>query len=252
MKKNNRSEQIQKQHFNTIASAYAAHYGDTWSQKYRYRFINDPMLENIDLSGADVIDALCGSGETTGYLLEKGAHVTGVDISEEEIENFRRRFPDCIGKCSSILTTGLESNAYDCAVVVGGLHHLHPNVMGAVKEIHRILKVGGYFCFAEPHKGSLPDLVRQVWYQSDSLFAENEAGIDLTALKTAFSTKFKFIKENYIGNFAYLFVLNSLIFRIPLRAKSLYAPFLIKMESMLEKIQGKRLSCLAVCQWRKI
>ena len=252
MQENNHAEQLQRQHFDAIASKYAAHYGDTWSQKYRHRFINEPMLENINLSGAKVIDALCGNGETTGYLLEKGAHITGVDISQEAIENFRKCFPICIGSCTSILSTGLESSFYDCVVVVGGLHHLHPNVLDAIKEIYRILKVGGYFCFMEPHKGSFPDRVRQLWYQSDSLFSENEAAIDLTALKAEFSPKFKFIKEDYKGNIAYLLVLNSLIFRIPLRAKPIYSPLLIEIESMVEKLQGKLFSCFVICQWMKI
>jgi SAM-dependent methyltransferase len=252
MQKNSHTELLQRQHFDAIASKYEAHYGDTWSQKYRHRFINEPMLENITLSGAKVVDALCGSGETTGYLLEKGAHVTGVDISQEEIENFRKRFPNCFGRCTSILSTGLESNFYDCVVVVGGLHHIHPNIHDGIKEIHRILKEGGYFCFMEPHKGSIPDRVRQFWYKSDNLFAKNEAAIDLTALMADFSSQFKFIKEDYKGNIAYLLVLNSLVFRIPLRAKPIYSPLLIGIESMVEKMQRKLSSCFVICQWMKI
>lgn len=251
MQKNIDAEQLQKDHYNAISSKYAEHYGDAWSQKYRYKFINAPMLENIDLSGSHVVDALCGNGETTGYLLDKGAYVTGIDISQKEIERFNKSFPGCIGKCASILSTGLESNFYDCVVVVGGLHHLHPNVITAIKEIHRILKIGGYFCFMEPHKNSFPDQVRKFWYQHDSLFAENEAAIDLISLKNEFSDKFNFIKEDYKGNLAYLLVLNSLVFRVPLRAKPFYSPFLIKAESIIEKFQGKSSSCFVVCQWMK-
>ncbi len=245
------SEQLQRQHFDDIASKYSAHYGDKWSQKYRTRFINEPLLENINLTGTKVVDALCGNGETTGYLISKGAHVTGVDISQEEIDNFKKRFSGSIGICSSILSTGLESNYYDCVVIVGGLHHIHPNVIGGISEMHRILKVGGYFCFMEPHKGSIPDKFRKLWYRSDHMFAENEAGIDLTAAKIEFSKKFKFIKEEYKGNIAHLFVLNSMIFRIPLRVKPIYSPPIIWLESLIEKLQGKFTSCYVVCQWMK-
>jgi SAM-dependent methyltransferase len=252
MQKKNHTEQLQQKHFDALASKYSAHYGDKWSQKYRNRFINGPMLENINLSGARVVDALCGSGETTGYLLEKGARVTGVDISQEEIDNFRKNFPDSIGKCTSILSTGLESSFYDCVVVLGGLHHLHPNVTDAIKEIHRILKTGGYFCFVEPHRDSLPDRVRRLWYRKDRLFAENEGSIDLKALKEEFSPQFKFIKEDYKGNIAYLLVMNSMIFRIPLKLKPIYSPFLMAIESLVEKIQGKLFSCFVICQWMKI
>lgn len=252
MREYSEAETLQKEHFDAIASEYAAHFGDTWSQMYRRRFINEPMLENIDLSGAKVIDAMSGSGETTGYLLEKGALVTGVDISQKELDLFQKRFPNCNTKCTSILSTDMESNFYDCVVVVGGLHHLQPNVLDAINEIHRVLKVGGYFCFVEPHKGSFPDQVRQLWYKFDSLFAENEVAIDLEQLKAQSLQKFKFIKEDYKGNIAYLLVLNSLIFRIPLRLKSIYSPLLIGIESMVQKIQGRLFSCFVICQWMKV
>ena len=75
------SEELQRHHYDAIASEYERHYGDPWSQGYRWRFMNEPMLEGLGLSGVEVVDALCGSGETTGYLLQRGARVTGVDIS---------------------------------------------------------------------------------------------------------------------------------------------------------------------------
>ena len=252
MRKPSHSENLQKEHYARIGSEYAKHYGDPWSQRYRRQFINEPMLEGLDLSARCVLDAMCGSGETTRYLLERGARVTGVDISQKEIRQFTTAFPGCDAHCASILSTGLESERFDCVVVVGGLHHLHPRLREAVDEIHRVLKVGGYFCFAEPHKDSLPDQARRLWYRHDSLFAENEASLDIGSLKTQFSAKFDFTRENYKGNLAYLFVLNSLVFRIPLQFKRLYSPGLIGLEAMIGKMQGKRLSCFAVCQWRKL
>jgi SAM-dependent methyltransferase len=242
---------LQQEHFDSIASEYAAAYGDPWSQVYRRRFINEPMLGDLDLSGAQVIDAMCGSGETTGFLLEKGSRVTGVDISQQEMAVFRDRFPSCVTRCTSILSTDFESNAYDCVVVVGGLHHLHPHVPDALQEIHRLLRPGGYFCFAEPYRGSAPDFGRRLWYRADRLFAANEAAIDLEGLKEQWASRFDFIKEEYKGNIAYLLVLNSMIFRVPPRVKALYSPLLIRAESVIEKIQGRFLSCFVVCQWRK-
>jgi len=245
------AEQLQQDHFNNIATQYAAHYGDRWSQKYRRRFINRPLLENIDLRGQKVVDAMCGNGEATGYFLELGAKVTGIDISEAEINTFRSRWPNCQAQCASVLSSGLDSNAYDCVVIVGGLHHLHPHVLEAVEEFHRILKVGGHLCFMEPHKGSLPDIIRQVWYRRDKLFAANEEAIDLERMKQTFAGKFKFRKEKYIGNLAFLFVFNSLIFRIPLRLKAFYSGTLIFLESIIERFQRKATSCIVICQWQK-
>jgi ubiquinone/menaquinone biosynthesis C-methylase UbiE len=251
MKKYSKTEELQSSHFDSIASKYAKHYGDTSSQAYRYKFINNSLFENINLSGMKVIDALCGNGETTEFLLQQKALVTGLDISQQEIHNFEKQWPDCNAHCASLLSTDLEGDFYDCVVIVGGLHHLHPKCSEAIDEIHRLLKPGGFFCFAEPHKGSLPDRVRKLWYNLDGLFLENEDSINISSLKQEFSSKFEFIKEEYKGNLAYLLVLNSMAFRIPLWLKPIYAPVLFWIESIIEKFQGKRLSCFVVCQWKK-
>ncbi len=245
------SEKEQKILFNEIASLYEAHYGDACSQQYRQRFINEPMFDGISLSGKKVVEAMSGSGETTGYLLSKGARVTGIDLSVAGINSFKKRWPGCSAICASILNTGFKNNAYDCVVSVGGLHHLHPSLDKAVSEIHRILKPGGYFCFSEPHTGSAPDLIRRYWYRHDNFFADNEAAINLKKLKDRFSSGFTFEKEIYMGNIAYLFVLNSLIFRIPVRIKPFYTPALLRLESMINRFQGKFLSCFAISGWRK-
>jgi len=173
MKEYSEAENLQKQHFDSITSKYAAHYGDKWSQRYRRKFINEPMLGDVDLCGMEVLDAMCGSGETAGYLLHRGAHVTGIDISKEAICRFQERFPNFKAHCGSILSTEFPSDSFDCVVVVGGLHHLHPNSALAINEISRVLKSEGLLCFCEPHKGSLPDLARQFWCKRDKLFTTN-------------------------------------------------------------------------------
>jgi SAM-dependent methyltransferase len=245
-------EQIQKLHYDRIGSEYESHYGDPCSQEYRERFINEPMFEGIDLRGLEVLEAMCGSGQTTEFLLSKGATVTGLDISTDEINSFQRRWPGSDAKCGSILNSGFASGSFDCVAIVGGLHHLHPHLSEAVQEIHRILKPGGRLCFAEPHQGSLPDRVRAFWYKHDDLFASNEASIDLASLKNEFSSAFSFDKEEYLGNVAYLLVLNSMIFRLPLKLKRWYTPVLLHSEALINKLQGKWSACFVVAQWRKL
>src|SRR5258708_8742737 len=176
------------------------HYGDPCSRQYRERFINQPMFEGIELSGMQVLEAMSGNGQTTEFVLSKGAAVTGLDISPAEIDSFRRRWPDCNAKCSSIIESGFESESFDCVAIVGGLHHLHPHLSEAVGEIQRILKPGGFFCFAEPYQGSLPDLVRSFWYKHDKLFASNEASIDMQAMKKEFASAFSLDGQKYLGN----------------------------------------------------
>ena len=84
-------EQLQRLHYDRIGSEYESHYGDACSRQYRERFINEPMFAGIHLRGLDVLEAMCGSGQTTEFLLAKGARVTGLDISTYEIDSFQRR-----------------------------------------------------------------------------------------------------------------------------------------------------------------
>ena len=245
------SERQQQEHYDNIAADYEAHYSDEWSVEYRRRFIYEPMFEGLNLSGMKVLDAMCGSGQTTNYLLGRGAIVTGLDISNEVVDTFRARWKDAKIVKRSLLNSGLPDNTFDCVVVVGGLHHIHPNVKHAVREIHRVLKPGGYFCFMEPHSGSFADLVRRVWYRFDRFFSDNEASIDVKALHRDFGNQLELRKAKYLGNFAFLLVLNSLIFRIPPGAKKFFAPALMKLEPLVNKLQTKLTSCFVVTQWKK-
>jgi SAM-dependent methyltransferase len=245
------SEEIQRLHYDQISAEYDKHYSDAYSLEYRRRFIYGPMFDGIRLAGMNVLDAMCGSGQTTDYLLSKEAIVTGLDISNEVMGSFSARWPQCAAVRKSLMASGLPDLSFDCVAVVGGLHHIQPNVPRAVKEIHRLLKPGGYFCFMEPHSGSLPDLIRRYWYKRDHFFSDNEASIDVQELEKAFNSQFRSKKITYLGNLAFLLVFNSLIFRIPIWVKPYFSPFLIWLEPLVNKLQGKANSCFVVGQWQK-
>ena len=246
-----RIERLQRLHFEKIGAIYRAQYGDYYSQAYRNRFINAPLCEGVDVSSKRVLEAMCGNGQTTEFLLSQGAHVTGLDFAPEQIDSFKTRWPDCDAHCASIFDTRLESSSFDAVVIVGGLHHLQPHVVDAVIEIHRILTSGGVFCFAEPYKGSLPDSIRTQWYKRDSMFAANEAAIDLTTLKEQCATRFLFQQEKYLGGLAYLLVLNSMVCRIPPGWKRHYAPWVLKLEALTTRLSARWNSCFVACQWQK-
>lgn len=245
-------ESVQRQHYNSIADQYAAHYGDPYSQLYRQKFIYDRLFWNSLLSGQRVLEAMCGSGEATGYLLEKGAKVIGLDISTAETANFNQRWPQSAAACASILNSGFVSESFDSIVVIGGLHHLHPRVSQAIEELYRLLKVGGRLYLCEPHAASLADRVRRLWYRRDPLFAENEASIDMDRFQEEYSGRFRFHRFSYHGNIAYLLVFNSLILRIPLAAKKYYALPLLRLESLLSRFETKLWSCFVLVEGEKI
>ena len=251
MKSQRDEEALQSTHYDEIATEYDRHYSDETSERYRERFVNGPMTEGIDLRGKDVLEAMCGSGSTAQYLLSKGARLSGLDISPALMQTFKEKWPAATAICGSILDTGLPDASFDCVFVVGGLHHVQPHLDPAIDEIHRILRPGGYFCFAEPHARSLPDAVRRLWYKVDRLFERNEEAIDVDALKAANTQRFDFITTKYSGNLAYLLVYNSMVFRLPLSWKRFYAPALLSAEAAINRVLSRPISCFVVCQWRK-
>ncbi len=244
-------EQKQEAHYDKIAKDYERHYYDKYSQQYRIEFIHEPMTKNIKLEGARTLEAMCGSGSVVPFLIERGAKVAGLDISSQALEIFKKKWPDCEAIQASMLDTKIPENSFDLIVIVGGLHHAHPYVEGVINEVHRILKPGGYFCFFEPHAGSFPDRVRNIWYKADKLFEKNEKAIDLESLMLKNSNKFNFIKTIYFGNLAHLLVFNSFVFRIPLKLKKFYSPPFMVIERLINKLNSRLLSCNVVCQWQK-
>lgn len=151
-----------------------------------------------------------------------------------------------------MLQAPVPNDSFDCVVLVSGLHHLHPQVGKAMDEIWRILKPGGAFYFVEPHTGSLLDQVRTRWYRQDRrYFAESEYGLDLAQLKRDYHTRFSFLEEHYGGNLGYFAVLQSLILRIPLRLKPLYAPAALWLEERITPWQDSTWSAFVLGHWMK-
>lgn len=247
-----RVESVQREHYDQIARAYEDHYSDEHSTTYRRRFINQPLTRGLDLAGKEVLDAMCGAGDTSAYLEELGARVTGLDNSPEMIARYAANHPGCRAVCGSITDSGLPAASFDAVVIVGGLHHLHPHLDEGVSEIHRLLRPGGWFCFGEPPAGSVLDLFRRVWYRLDrAYFAANEEAVDLDGLARRFADRFRTGEPLYMGNLAYLLVFSSMIFRMPKPLKQLYSPALLALERPIQALQGRRSACFAIGQWQK-
>ena len=81
----------QADRFNAQAATYSDHHGNPLAQHYRDEFIRAHAFRG-GLDGLDVLDAMCGSGEETGFLIAQGANVQGVDISSAFAERYAERW----------------------------------------------------------------------------------------------------------------------------------------------------------------
>lgn len=116
---------------------------------------NEDIVQYYDPAGKTVLDYGCGPGYLTSYLFAHGAvHVTGIDVSEGEIEHARESAArEGFADRSSFLVrdahaTGLPDDAFDLIVGSAILHHLDLRL--ALEEIRRILRPGGRAVFEEP------------------------------------------------------------------------------------------------------
>jgi ubiquinone/menaquinone biosynthesis C-methylase UbiE len=94
----------------------------------------------------------CGSGLVTRYLAKKyKADVTGIDIDSQMIELARKDVDGALNLRyleADAADLPFRDGSFDVVLSFGVLHHIQ-NWLGALKEVKRVLKTGGYFVYAD-------------------------------------------------------------------------------------------------------
>ena len=104
-----------------------------------------------DCASKDVLEYGCGVGGYAFTLAERGANVTGIDISDVAVRKARERAagdPRLTFRVADAEVLPFEPAAFDLVCGTGILHHL--DVARAVREIGRVLRPGGRAVFYEP------------------------------------------------------------------------------------------------------
>ena len=231
----NKSIIDQKKRYDAEATQHSEHYNDKYTQMYRDEFIRAPLFKE-NLKGMYILDAMCASGIETGYLINQGANVVGVDISQKNIDEYKKRWgKPCF--LNSIHKTNFSNNAFDAIYICGGLHHVLPLLNETIVEIHRILKPGGLFYFMEPNKDTWVNKLRKFWYKMDSKFTDDEEAISYqNTLKPFLSEGFTEVSLNFGGNIAYIIIGQSLTLGIPQRYKKYLSPISFYLERFFSKL----------------
>lgn len=111
--------------------------------------IVDRFLSNIQ-PGMRVLEAGCSSGWLTLAMAQRGAHATGLDISEQALAVARNYYESIRGEVdgtasyelADLNALELEPASLDVIAVIGALHHL-PQAQHTISEFHKALKPGG-------------------------------------------------------------------------------------------------------------
>lgn len=231
----NKSIIDQIKRYDAEAGDHSKHYNNKYTQMYRNEFMRAPLFKD-KLTGMYTLDAMCASGIETGYLIELGAEVVGLDISKNNVMEYKRKWKrPCYVK--SIHKINFPDNTFDAVYINGGLHHVLPLLNETISEVYRILKRGGYFYFMEPNKDTWINKLRKVWYKIDNKFTEEEEAISFKdTLKPFLSLGFAEKSLNFGGNIAYIVIGQSLILRIPQTYKKYLAPVTFFLERVLTKL----------------
>lgn len=128
-------------------------------RNYRMRHREFPLIlemlkrHNIELSGTVVMDMGCGSGYSTGLILEKlkPSRILAFDIMPEQIRLAKKRGLPVDFRVGDATVMDAPDSSYDAIFDLGILHHI-PLWRNVLKESVRVLKPGGVLFIEEPHK----------------------------------------------------------------------------------------------------
>jgi len=132
--------------------------GDQDRERTELGDLNDMQALDLllDLSGLNLVDAGCGSGDAARKMAERGATVLGVEPDPAQAERNRAQAPT---SGVTLVEAGAEAlpaegSSQDGVFFFRSLHHVPPGLMGpALKEAARVLRSGGFLYVVEPGMG---------------------------------------------------------------------------------------------------
>jgi ubiquinone/menaquinone biosynthesis C-methylase UbiE len=126
--------------------------------------VNTPAFLELlpDVTGLRGLDIGCGEGHNTRLFARRGARMFAVDISPAFIHfAIQAESDDIQYSVANALELPFAAGQFDFATAVMSLMDL-PDQMQAFREIHRVLRPGGFLqfsithpCFSTPHRRNL-------------------------------------------------------------------------------------------------
>ena len=133
-------------------------------------------------SDACVLEVGCGRGVSTALIWEglRPQCMAAFDFDPSMVELARRRLARRLQdggldlRVADASRMPYEDGLFDAVFETGVVHHV-PDWRSALREIGRVLKPGGAFCFAEPSRGRLRGgLYRVLPHAVESMFDADE------------------------------------------------------------------------------
>jgi ubiquinone/menaquinone biosynthesis C-methylase UbiE len=97
-----------------------------------------------------VLDAACGTGRHSAWLVQRGHHVMAIDQSPEMLAVARQKVPDVEFQEAELTALPFPDGEFDAAVCALALSHC-PDLAGPVTELARVVRPGGRIVISDFH-----------------------------------------------------------------------------------------------------
>lgn len=172
--------------------------------------------QNLSLKGLRVLEVGCGRGGGSHFVAEKlqPAELVAVDLSAEGIEVCKKKYKNTSNlkfQVADAQNLPFEDNSFDMLLNVES-SHCYPKIGEFLKEVSRVLKPGGIFCYADI---STPKYVEQLEHflpktlglniiSKENVSKHAMGSLDkVSVLRSAAVSKFPFfirpILKNFVG-----------------------------------------------------
>lgn len=158
--------------YDAMAADYVAHVeANPYTALYE-----TPGLRSLTppVAGRRVLDAGCGGGRTSAWLVEQGAELVGIDVSPELLRLAQERLPSAtfvVGDLAEPLP--FADDSFDVAVSSMAMHYLRDWVP-TLRELRRVLRPDGALVLSTHHPAMdvelsesgdyfATELLRDVW-----------------------------------------------------------------------------------------
>jgi ubiquinone/menaquinone biosynthesis C-methylase UbiE len=129
--------------YRKIANAYTREFFDDVSDLP----IIDNLLGRLSVASS-VLDIGCGPGQFTQYLIDHGHKVTGIDTSDEMLAIALDKVPHGTFAKMDMRKLGYPESTFDACLVAYSLIHIPSSELAnTLREIMRVIKVGGLALF---------------------------------------------------------------------------------------------------------
>lgn len=120
--------------------------------------ITERLLNHLQVfDRSPILDAACGTGNYTVALSQKGFAMTGVDVSEEMLNQARTKSAEVTWDKADVTHLPYPDGTFWGATCILAIHHV-AHLQKAFREIYRVMNRGRFVIFT-----SSPEQMRRYW-----------------------------------------------------------------------------------------